>query len=59
MNTYIDPPEGWKYGFPKIVPENTKDVRQWLIDNGYPEAKIKYWENSSIGYLPCSQYQDD
>lgn len=37
----IDPPSGWKYGFPK---EYTKKEGQtpgdWLIENGYPEEEI-------------------
>ena len=37
----IDPPSGWKYGFPKEIPEDVDDTRQWLIDNGYPESEIK------------------
>jgi hypothetical protein len=37
----IDPPSGWKYGFPKEIPEHIDDTRQWLIDNGYPEKDIK------------------
>jgi hypothetical protein len=37
----IDPPEGWKYGFPKEIPEHVDNTRQWLIDNGYPEKEIE------------------
>lgn len=37
---YIDPPSGWKYGFPKRMPEGVKDVHTWLIDNGYPKDII-------------------
>lgn len=37
---FIDPPEGWMYGFPKEIPEHIDDTRQWLIDNGYPEKEI-------------------
>jgi hypothetical protein len=49
----IDPPGGWRYGFPKPLPDHTPefDLRQWLIDNGYPEADVelalkhsRYWE---------------
>jgi len=30
----IDPPSGWKYGFPKEIPNNieSKDVYKWLVD---------------------------
>ena len=37
---YIDPPSGWKYGFPKILPEGVVDTMQWLVDNGYPQHEI-------------------
>lgn len=33
----VDPPSGWKYGFPKRMPIETENVEQWLIDHGYPE----------------------
>lgn len=37
---YVDPPGGWKYGFPKIYdPTCGITCREWLINNGYP-AKI-------------------
>jgi hypothetical protein len=42
---YIDPPSGWKYGFPKPAPDNlTKmnqaQLNQWFIENGYPEIEL-------------------
>jgi hypothetical protein len=51
----IDPPEGWKHGFPKILPEhllvNIEEIPAWLIENGYPEEDIeialkysRFWE---------------
>lgn len=47
--TYVDPPSGHKYGFPKILPEGI-DYEQFLRDNGYPERDIelalsysRYW----------------
>ena len=36
----IDPPSGWKYGFPKEVPEGV-DLREWLLEEGYPEKDIE------------------
>ena len=36
----IDPPSGWKYGFPKEIPEDVENTTQWLIDNGYPKKLI-------------------
>jgi hypothetical protein len=37
----IDPPSGWKYGFPKEIPEHINNTRDWLIDNGYPAEEIE------------------
>ena len=41
----IDPPEGWKYGFPKKLPlafnvDDADNLKEWLIDNGYPTSLI-------------------
>lgn len=37
----IDPPSGWKYGFPKSIPDDRiKDVKTWLIEQGYPQQLI-------------------
>jgi len=42
MITYIDPPSGWKYGFPKVLPEEAKRrVREWLVEEGYPAREIE------------------
>lgn len=39
----IDPPSGWKYGFPKAVTQEQykeiKSLKQWCIDNGYPKEE--------------------
>jgi hypothetical protein len=51
----IDPPQGWKYGFPKPIPDAVVNFRQWLIDNGYPERLIDEYGN----HFYCrSWYQD-
>ena len=56
MATIIDPPSGWKYGFPKPIPEDRiEDVLVWLVEQGYPQSEIdglgeiftnccRYWE---------------
>jgi hypothetical protein len=56
MITIIDPPSGWKYGFPKPIPEDRiEDVLVWLAEQGYPQSEIdglgenftnycRYWE---------------
>lgn len=49
--TIIDPPEGWKYGFPKPIPNEINDLSEWLFGEGYPMDLIplaikhsRYWE---------------
>lgn len=40
--TFIDPPSGWRYGFPKPLPDPPpEDLFEWLIDNGYPKEEIE------------------
>ena len=36
----IDPPSGWKYGFPKELPTDVVNVNEWLVENGYPQKEI-------------------
>ena len=38
----IDPPAGWRYGFPKAYDRVTDgdDLRVWLVQEGYPQAEI-------------------
>jgi hypothetical protein len=36
----IDPPGGWRYGFPKELPAGVEDTLKWLVANGYPQAEI-------------------
>jgi hypothetical protein len=52
----IDPPEGWKYGFPKPLP-NGVDLSEWLFGEGYPSDLIplamkysRYWEEDIERY---------
>lgn len=53
MVKMIDPPAGWKFGFPKAIPDDVTDVMAWLVENGYPQEEIdscgehfycRYWE---------------
>jgi len=40
---YIDPPSGWKYGFPKVLPEEVvtpEDFKKWFLKSGYPEKDL-------------------
>jgi len=48
----VDPPEGWKYGFPKRYdPVPGQSYENWLEQNGYPNHLIylavewsRWWE---------------
>jgi hypothetical protein len=42
MKKMIDPPSGWKYGFPKAIPDNVNQntIDQWFLDQGYPQKLI-------------------
>lgn len=38
----VDPPEGWKYGFPKVFnPKEEQSYKDWLLEQGYPEKLIE------------------
>jgi len=42
---WIDPPSGWKYGFPKLmskedVQDQNLNFHEWLIKEGYPANLI-------------------
>lgn len=40
----IDPPNGWRYGFPKPIPEkcleDENEFRKFLAENGYPDMLL-------------------
>lgn len=50
MPPLIDPPEGWRYGFPKPVPADANaedflaDLPRWLVRNGYPEELVAMYD---------------
>jgi len=54
MVLIIDPPSGWKYGFPKpFTKGDDEELEDWLLRNGYPQSEIdqggakycRYWEH--------------
>ena len=46
----VDPPSGWRFGFPKPIPKDRlQDVNTWLVEQGYPQEIIDDFEGS----LPC------
>jgi len=44
----IDPPSGWKYGFPKELDRDLvtgRELREWIIANGYPYEVMASFPN--------------
>ena len=37
----VDPPSGWKYGFPKELPKGKK-YEELLIESGYPKEDVEF-----------------
>ena len=54
---WVDPPEGWKYGFPAIYnPETDGDMRDWIVRKGYPFLTIEaYGESWSVRCWPADE----
>ena len=61
MVIMVDPPGGWRYGFPKVLDE-TVTFRKFLLNNGYPREDLdlaenysRYWEdNNAEGFYRSS-----
>ena len=52
----IDPPSGWLYGFPKVIPqEEGLDINTWLVANGYPQAEIDKFKADEF---PCRMWME-
>lgn len=60
--TMCDPPSGWKWGFPKAMPDEAlvgKEFYKWLVAEGMPQSEIDYWLNSSMGYMPVRMWNEE
>jgi hypothetical protein len=42
----VDPPSGWKYGFPKAKPDDATHLIAWLLSEGYPQSEIDKMGNT-------------
>ena len=58
---WVDPPEGWKYGFPAIYdPVNDGKMRDWIVRKGYPLLTIKeYGEQWMVRTWPVEVKPSD
>lgn len=55
---WIDPPEGWRYGFPRAVPkgiECEESIIKWMIECGYPKKKIEEYGE----YFFCNMWHEE
>ena len=50
---WVDPPSGWRYGFPKLKKCN-KPMKEWLIENGYPRDEADF----GTTYIRSWRYKD-
>jgi len=43
----VDPPGGWKYGFPKLYdpPKEEGTMYDWLVREGYPQSEIDKYDS--------------
>jgi hypothetical protein len=64
----IDPPSGWKYGFPKIMLKSIFDrismteLISWIVTQGYPLSEVTSLQDSfyvQITELPMSRVYID
>ena len=57
MPKMVDPPEGWRYGFPKVCDKEFKtgeEFNDWLVENGYPRKVIESYALSSSHHLQAN-----
>ncbi len=62
MRRIIDPPSGWRYGFPKVFDNpNDLDTDEWFIQNGYPIEEVQYWHEhgKSVPYRIWTASDDE
>ena len=58
MKRMIDPPTGWRYGFPRVY-DDARDgpIDQFLLDHGYPakdvEFALQYMRSWPVEDQPC------
>jgi hypothetical protein len=58
---WVDPPEGWKFGFPAIYdPDTDGQLSDWVVRKGYPLLTIKeYGESWAVRCWPVEVKPSD
>lgn len=52
----IDPPSGWKYGFPALYDESKHgSIKEFLISKGYPLKDIEF----ALSYIRCWGFESE
>ena len=52
---WVDPPSGWKYGFPKLW-NGVGNMRDFILRNNYPQAMIdRLGESFYVGVREASE----
>ena len=48
---WVDPPNGWQYGFPKLYePMKDGSLHEWLVREGYPAGELN--PTTLVRYIP-------
>lgn len=42
MKIWVDPPSGWRYGFPKLWNDDYEPLEEFLVNNGYPQSEVSF-----------------
>jgi len=51
VKVWVDPPNGWRYGFPKVWDkESHPDFKAWLFSQGYPKEEYESYQGNYIRY---------
>lgn len=51
----IDPPSGWRYGFPREIPRSELHrANEWMVEHGYPQKEVDDFE----GNVPYSLIEE-
>jgi hypothetical protein len=53
---WIDPPEGWRYGFPAVWDkEEYPNIKEFLLEKGYPDKDIDF----AMKYIRCWEHVEE
>jgi len=57
MKLLIDPPSGWRYGFPQLYDkEDNETMEAWFLKKGYPQKEI---DRGMLAYCWMTEIEDE